>query len=438
MVVLIQFLIVIGAILLGVRYGGLAIGVIPVLGLAILVFGFGVTPTALPTDVAFIIITVCLCSAIMESCGGLDLLISFGAKIIRSNPNQVSVVAPLVSFALTCFAGTGLVCLALQPVTYEVAYNVGVRPERPLVGVTVASQTAITACPISAATAALIGLFSSYGHPEIALGTILMVSFPASLAGTLAAIAVFYFWGKDLDKDEAYQARLKAGLVEPPKVVEASTLPPGARLSLAIFSVGIVYIVCAGFFPALRTPVGGTKAMGMSTCIEFTMMAAAGLMCLTCKPNLAKAEYSSILRGAMLGVALLMGCTWLADSFVNANKPFLMDTFGALAQAQPWTFAIVLYIMSALMSSQGGTTRGVMPLGFALGLGPMTLLAMFPAVNNVFGLPICSLGFTAMGFDHAGTTTQGKYVYDNPFQIFGTIAIIVAVPVGFLIVSLIG
>jgi len=400
------------------------------------VFGFGVTPTALPTDVAFIIITVCLCSAIMESCGGLDLLISFGAKIIRSNPNQVSIVAPLVSFALTCFAGTGLVCLALQPVTYEVAYNVGVRPERPLVGVTVASQTAITACPISAATAALLGLFSTYGHPEIALGTILMVAFPASLAGTLVAMAVFYFWGKDLDKDEAYQARLKAGLVEAPKVIEQVEFAPGAKLSLTIFTIGIIYIVSAGFFPILRTPVGGTKAMGMSTCIEFTMMAAAGLMCLTCKPNLAKAEYSAILRGGLVGVALLMGCTWIADSFVNANKAFLMDTFGALAQSQPWTFAIVLYIMSALMSSQGGTTRGVMPLGFALGMSPMTLLAMFPAVNGVFGLPISGIAFTAMGFDRTGTTTQGKYVYDNPFQIFGTIAALVAVPVGFLIISI--
>ncbi|HAW45077.1 MAG TPA: C4-dicarboxylate ABC transporter [Sutterella sp.] len=435
MIVLIQFLIVIGCILLGVRYGGLAIGVIPVVGLAVLVFGFGVTPTALPTDVAFIIICVCLCSAIMEACGGLDLLISFGAKIIRSNPNQVSIVAPLVSFALTCFAGTGLVCLALQPVTYEVAYNVGVRPERPLVGVTVASQTAITACPISAATAALLGLFSTYGHADIQLGTILMVTFPASLAGTLAAMAVFYFWGKELDQDEGYQARLKAGLIEAPKVIESTELAPGAKLSLIIFTIGIIYIVSAGFFPALRTPTGGTKPMGMSTCIEFTMMVAAGLMCLTSKPDLAKAEYSGILRGALVGVALLMGCTWLADSFVNANKPFLMDTFGALAQSQPWTFAIVLYIMSALMSSQGGTTRGVMPLGFALGLSPMTLVAMFPAVNGVFGLPISGIAFTAMGFDHTGTTTQGKYVYDNPFQIFGTIAALVAVPVGFLIVS---
>lgn len=437
MSVLIQFIIVIGCILIGMRYGGLAIGMISVVGLAILVFVFGVVPTALPTDVAFIIISVCLCASIMEAAGGLDILIAFGAKIIRKNPKQVSVIAPLVSFFLTVFAGTGMVALALQPVTYEVAYSVGVRPERSMVGVSVAGQTAITACPISAATAAMLGLMTTYGHPEISLATILMVAFPASLAGTLAAIGVFYFWGKDLDKDEAYQARLKAGLVEAPKPIETKLATKFAKISLVFFTIAIVYIVAAGFCPALRTPTGAAKPMGMTATIEFAMLASAGLMCLFCKPELRKAEYSGILRGGLVGVALLMGCTWLADSFVSANKAYLLDTFGALAQAQPWTFAIVLYVMAALMSSQGGATRGVMPLGFAFGIAPMHLVAMYPVIGGaVFGLPICSPAFTAMGFDQSGTTTQGKYVIDNPFMIFGLINGIVGVIVGFLLVSI--
>ena len=175
----IQFLIVIGAILLGTRFGGMGIGIISCLGLGILTLFFGVTPGALPADVCFIILCVCTCSAVIEQCGGLDLLTAIGAKILRKHPKHLTTLAPLVMFFLTFFAGTAMVCFALQPVIFEVAYRNGIRPERAMVTGTMAAQCAITASPISAATAAMIGLFIHYGHPEISLPQILMVSLPA-------------------------------------------------------------------------------------------------------------------------------------------------------------------------------------------------------------------------------------------------------------------
>ncbi len=436
MTVFIQFVIVIGAILLGVRYGGIGIGIVSCLGLGILCLFFGVTPGALPTDVCFIILAVCTCSSILEACGGLNLLTAFGAKILRNNPKHITLLAPLVMFFLTFFAGTAMVCFALQPVIFEVAYSNGIRPERPMVTGTMAAQCAITASPISAATAALIGLFAYYQHPEISLPQILMVSVPAGLIAILLTSLVFLKWGKDLDKDTDFQNRLRQGIVEKPRSVKMENSSPKAKLSLLLFASGVAYIVTSGFFPSIRTPIGATSPLSMTTTIELTMLLIGAILTIICKPNLVQAANSQILRSAVTTMICIVGCSWLADSFVATNKEVILEIFGSIAQTTPWAFALVLFLMSAIMNSQGATTRAIMPMGFALGLTPLSLIAMFPAVNGFALFPINGPAIAACSLDRSGTTTMGKYLYDNPFQIFGTINAIVSVSIGFAIVSM--
>ena len=198
------------------------------------------TPGALPADVCIIILCVCTCSAVIEQCGGLDLLTAIGAKILRKHPKHLTTLAPLVMFFLTFFAGTAMVCFALQPVIFEVAYRNGIRPERAMVTGTMAAQCAITASPISAATAAMIGLFIHYGHPEISLPQILMVSLPAGLIGVLATSLFFMKWGKELDKDEEFQRRLKNGQIESPKIVELKDIGLKGKFSLGFFLLGLI------------------------------------------------------------------------------------------------------------------------------------------------------------------------------------------------------
>ena len=152
MITLIEFIILFGAILLGVRFGGIALGFWGGAGLFILSVVFGVMPTSPPVDVMLIILAVCMCAACMEAVGGLDILVRFAARVIRSNPKYVAVIAPVVSFFLTFFAGTGNAVYAILPVIYEVSYNAGVRPERAMAGAAVAGQVGITASPIAAAT----------------------------------------------------------------------------------------------------------------------------------------------------------------------------------------------------------------------------------------------------------------------------------------------
>ena len=430
MSVLLQFIIVIGAILLGTRYGGMGIGIISCLGLGILCLFFGVTPGALPADVCFIILSVCTCSAILETCGGLDLLINIGAKILRNHPKYITTLAPIVMFFLTFFAGTAMVCFALQPVIYEVAYSNGIRPERAMVTGTMAAQCAIPASPISAATAALIGLFATYGYSDITLGQILMVTVPSILIAAILTSFIFWKWGKDLDKDETFQERLRKGLVEMPRPTELKKASPKAKFSLILFGLGIVFIVSTGFFPELRTPLGSEKPLSLATVIELVMLLVGALLVITCRPNLTVAANSQILRSAVATMVCIVGCSWMADSFVAANGAVIMETFGQIAQDYPWSCAFVLYFMTSIMNSQAATTRAIMPMGFALGLSPLALIAMFPAVNG-FLFPINGPAIAACSIDRSGTSSMGKYVFDNPFQIFGTVTAIIAVTIGF-------
>lgn len=437
MITLIELLIVFAAIFMGVRHGSLALGFWGGLGLIVLAVGFGVFPTAPPIDVMLIILAVCMCASCMEAVGGLEILVRIAARVIRAKPKMVGIIAPVVSFFLTFFAGTGNAVYAILPVIYEVSYNAGVRPEKAMAGAAVAGQVGITASPIAAAMAAMIGLFAQNGHGEIGLGSILMITFPACLIGVVVGSAICMLFGKDLKNDPAYQARLKAGLVLPPEPISNHKLPPQATYSVFIFLGAIIVIVLAGFFPELRVLPGQSKAVGMSLVIESVMLAAGAIMMLLCKPDVKKIVKSPVLEAGIVSLGCVFGVAWMEDSFIAANKDVFMSVAGQLAQAAPWLFSFILAGMSALLASQGATTRAIMPLGFALGINPWYLIAMFPAVNCLFILPTSGPALAAVGMDRSGTTYIGKYVINHSFQLPGILMVVIAVISAFGLVSLV-
>lgn len=314
MITLIELLIVFAAIFMGVRHGSLALGFWGGLGLIVLAVGFGVFPTAPPIDVMLIILAVCMCASCMEAVGGLEILVRIAARVIRAKPKMVGIIAPVVSFFLTFFAGTGNAVYAILPVIYEVSYNAGVRPEKAMAGAAVAGQVGITASPIAAAMAAMIGLFAQNGHGEIGLGSILMITFPACLIGVVVGSAICMLFGKDLKNDPAYQARLKAGLVLPPEPISNHKLPPQATYSVFIFLGAIIVIVLAGFFPELRVLPGQTKAVGMSLVIESVMLAAGAIMMLLCKPDVKKIVKSPVLEAGIVSLGCVFGVAWMAQT----------------------------------------------------------------------------------------------------------------------------
>ncbi|HEU5293282.1 MAG TPA: anaerobic C4-dicarboxylate transporter [Burkholderiaceae bacterium] len=426
-----QFVVVLAAIWLGARYSGVGLGLWGAVGLLVLVVAFGVNPTSPPIDVMLIILAVIMAASVMDAAGGIDFLVRVAERIIRANPKYVTIVAPLTTWSFTFVAGTGHIVYPLLPVIYETAHQTGIRPERPMAVATIASQQAITASPVAAATAAMIGLFAEKGVPQWGLPQILMICVPATLAGVVSAAIVSMFVGKDLKDDPEYQARLRAGEVPPAKALDAgAALPPAAKVSAFIFLAGVALVVLFGFFPGLRTLPGAKSALAMPIVIEIVMLSVAAIMLWVTKVQVDTVPKTATLRAGVVAVIGIFGLAWLGDSFIAANKDVIVPAIGNLAKEAPWTFAFGLFFASVLLYSQAATTRALMPLGMALGIPPQFLIAMFPSVNGYFFIPTYGSLIAAINFDLSGTTKIGKYVLNHSFMIPGLVATAVAVIVG--------
>ena len=437
LLILLQFAVVLVAIWLGSRSAGVGLGLWGAVGLLVLVVAFGINPTSPPIDVMLIILAVIMAASVMDAAGGIDFLVRIAERIIRANPKYVTIVAPLTTWTFTFLAGTGHIVYPLLPVIYETAHQNGIRPERPMAVATIASQQAITASPVAAATAAMIGLFAEKGMGEWGLAQILMICVPATLAGVVVAAIVSMFLGKDLKDDQVYQARLKAGLIPAPQAPESrAPLKPAAKRSALIFLVGVALVVLFGFFPALRTLPGAKAPLAMPILIEIVMMSVAAIMLLVSGVPVDDVPKTATLRAGVVAVIGIFGLAWLGDSFIAANKDVIVPAIGNWAKVAPWTFAFGLFFASVLLYSQAATTRALMPLGVALGIPPQFLIAMFPAVNGYFFIPTYGSLIAAINFDLSGTTRIGKYVLNHSFMIPGLVSSAVAITCGLAIAKL--
>jgi anaerobic C4-dicarboxylate transporter DcuA len=433
-----QFAVVLAAIWMGARYSGIGLGLWGAVGLLVLVVGFGVNPTSPPIDVMLIILAVIMAASVMDAAGGIDFLVRVAERIIRANPKYVTIVAPLTTWSFTFVAGTGHIVYPLLPVIYETAHQSGIRPERAMAVATIASQQAITASPVAAATAAMIGLFSEKGLAQWGLPQILMICVPATLAGVVCAAIVSMFVGKDLKDDPEYQARLRAGAVPPPKSAEQRPpLAPAARISAWIFLAGVALVVFFGFLPELRRLPGAKGPLAMPLVIEIVMLSVAAIMLLVTRVKVDDVPKTPTLRAGVVAVIGIFGLAWLGDSFIAANQNVIVPAIGEMTKAAPWTFAIGLFFASVLLYSQAATTRALMPLGLALGIPPQFLIASFPSVNGYFFIPTYGSLIAAINFDLSGTTRIGRYVLNHSFMIPGLVATCGAVLTGLLLARVI-
>jgi anaerobic C4-dicarboxylate transporter DcuA len=436
--IFLQFIVVLAAIWMGARYSGIGLGLWGAVGLLVLVVAFGVNPTSPPIDVMLIILAVIMAASVMDAAGGIDFLVRIAERIIRANPKYVTIVAPLTTWSFTFVAGTGHIVYPLLPVIYETAHQNGIRPERPMAIATIASQQAITASPVAAATAAMIGLFSQKGMTEWGLPQILMICVPATLTGVVVAAIISMFVGKDLKDDPEYQARLASGAIPAPKSAEnRPPLKASASHSAYIFLAGVALVVLFGFFPELRKLPGAKDALGMPIVIEIVMMSVAAVMLLVTKVDVDEVPKTATLRAGVVAVIGIFGLAWLGDSFIAANQKVIVPAIGDMAKAAPWTFAFGLFGASVLLYSQAATTRALMPLGMTLGIPPQFLIAMFPSVNGYFFIPTYGSLIAAINFDLSGTTKIGKYVLNHSFMIPGIVATSVAVTTGLLLAKII-
>ena len=440
--IFLQLAIVVALIFKGARVGGIGLGIYGMVGVFILVFGFGLKPGNLPIDVMLIIVSVITAAATLQAAGGLDYLVGLAAKFLRKHPSHITYFGPLTTWLFCLVAGTAHTSYSLLPIISEIATNSKIRPERPLSVSTIAASLGITGSPVSAATAAVIST-DLLGGAGIELKDILIVCIPASLIAILVAAFVQNHIGKELKDDEIYQERVRQGIINPEHdshlIDDMIKNPnPRARYAVMAFLLGVLLVVVFGSVPSLRPSFmvdGEMHRVSMPETIEIIMMSCSALILLVSKTNVQDAVRGNVFAAGMNAMVAIFGIAWMGDTFFNGNLAFFKEHIASIVTQYPFMFAIALFIMSIMLFSQAATVRTMYPLGIGLGIPPLALISMFPAVNGYFFLPNYPTTVAAINFDRTGSTGIGRFVVNHSFQLAGFITTFVSIGVGYLIIQ---
>ena len=473
-VMILQLLIVLLALWVGSRYGSLALGAISGIGLALLVFGFGLKPGTPPTDVIYIIIAAVTCAGIMQASGGMDWLIQIAEKMLRKHPDRITFLAPLTTFFLTVLVGTGHVVYTLMPIICDIALKKGIRPERPCGVASIASQVGITCSPIAAAVVAFVTI-SNANHFAITIPRVLMISIPACLCGLMAAAAASYHRGLDLDKDPEFQKKIadpaqRSYIYGSNATTLDKEIPQSAKNAVFIFLAALAIIVLFAAFPdilpeykqvmAIKGAENLTLASGevitakelakagvvvsgltengmvdlkMNVVIQIVMISAAALMIIFCKASPKKAVAGPVWQSGMVAVVAIYGIAWLADTYFSNYMGQMQDMLTDIVKEYPWSIALVFFLVSVLINSQGAVVVAMLPLAYSLGIAGPVLLGVLPSVYGYFFIPNYPSDIATVNFDRSGTTVIGKYLLNHSFMMPGLICVFTSTIVAYVL-----
>lgn len=442
-VLILQVIVLLGAIFLGVRLGGIGIGYAGGAGVVVLGLILGMKPGSIPWDVILIIASVIAAISAMQLAGGLDYLVQIAERILRSNPKYINFLAPIVTYALTIFAGTGHTAFSMIPVIVEVAKEQNIKPSAPLSIAVVSSQIAITASPVSAAVIYMSGVLEPLGwsYPGL-LGIWLSTTFIGCM---LTALVITLIYKLDLKSDPIYQKRLAAGLVKAPSGVQNQELKKGAKLSVLIFLIGVVAVVlyASAISPAFKLidPV----IVPRDAAIMSFMLLVATFITALCKIDLGKIPDCSVFKSGMVACVCVLGVAWLGDTFVSGHKGEITELASTTVANTPALLAVVFFLAAMLLYSQAATAKAITPTVIAaLGISAANpgdsymLVASFAAVSALFVLPTYPTLLGAVQMDDTGSTRIGHYVFNHAFLVPGVLAIAFSVILGFILVGIVG
>ncbi len=428
-----EIIIVLGAIVLGTRLGGIGIGYAGGLGVLLLTLGLGLKPGQVPIDVILIIMAVIAAIAAMQVAGGLDYLVHLAERILRRNPRHINLLAPCITYAMTLLAGTGHTAFSTLPVIAEVAKEQGIRPSRPLSIAVVASQIAITASPISAAVVFVSGALEPLGVGYL---TLLAICIPSTFAACMLTALLCSRLGADLADDPVYQARLQQGRVQV-RGASGIRLLPNAKRSVWLFGLAIIAVMAYATLISDKVGLISEPVLPRNEAIMVLMLTAATLITLCCRLDTTRILEASTFKSGMSACVCILGVAWLGDTLVAAHIEDIKALAGGWLQQHDWLLAVVFFFASMLLYSQAATAKALIPAALLLGVSPLTVIASFAAVSALFVLPTYPTLLAAVEMDDTGSTRIGRWVFNHPFLIPGVVAISLSVLFGFVLGRLI-
>lgn len=418
-VIILELLVVLGAIVMGTRSSGVALGLWGGTGVAVLVFIFGEQAGSPPVDALLIVLSVVLASSMMQLAGGIDWLVTVAAKLIAARPKQITLIAPLVAFLFSVGAGTSNILYPLLPVISDLSYRNGVRPSRPLSLSVVATGVALACSPVSAAMAAMVTL-TEVAPYNFEMFDIIKVTLPAAIIGIILSSIVVNRLGADIDDDPEIQERIRSGELEAPgmkalKELEVKATTAGRNAAL-IFLSGVLAIVVLGLFKDLRPEDAEGGPLGMTPIIQMIMFVVGTLILLVARPKVGEIPEQTVFRAGMVSAIALFGLAWMTDTFISAHTSEIVDSVGGLVEDAPWIFALGVFVVCVLTTSQSTATRTIVPIGLAAGVAPGLLTGMWAgAFAGIYLLPTNGSQIAAANFDETGSTKLGTKLIDHSF-----------------------
>ncbi|EPA2435229.1 anaerobic C4-dicarboxylate transporter [Campylobacter upsaliensis] len=459
---LIQIIVVLICLFYGAKKGGIALGLLGGIGILMLVFAFHIKPGKPAIDVMLTILAVVVASATLQASGGLDVMLQIAERILRRNPKFLTILAPFVTCFLTILCGTGHVVYTIMPIIYDIAIKNGIRPERPMAAASISSQMGIIASPVSVAVVSLTALLLNADNKLVGFDgyiNLLQITIPSTLAGVLCIGIFSWFRGKDLDKDEEFQNKLKDPEFKQYVYGDSRTLL-GVKLAnsqwvaMWIFLGAIALVALLGVFDNLRPNWGQvvkngvpqTDALGnpkldtlsMVAVIQMFMLIAGSLIVIFTKTEAKKIASNEIFKSGMIALVAVFGISWMADTMFAVHTPMMKAALGDVVKEHPWTYAIMLLLISKFVNSQAAAIAAFVPLALGIGVEPGIIVAFAAACYGYYILPTYPSDLATIQFDRSGTTRIGKFVINHSFIIPGLIGVSSSCVFGYLLVLVAG
>ncbi|WP_270962700.1 anaerobic C4-dicarboxylate transporter [Campylobacter upsaliensis] len=459
---LIQIIVVLICLFYGAKKGGIALGLLGGIGILMLVFAFHIKPGKPAIDVMLTILAVVVASATLQASGGLDVMLQIAERILRRNPKFLTILAPFVTCFLTILCGTGHVVYTIMPIIYDIAIKNGIRPERPMAAASISSQMGIIASPVSVAVVSLTALLLNADNKLAGFDgyiNLLQITIPSTLAGVLCVGIFSWFRGKDLDKDEEFQNKLKDPEFKQYVYGDSKTLL-GVKLAnsqwvaMWIFLGAIALVALLGVFDNLRPNWGQvvkngvpqTDALGnpkldtlsMVAVIQMFMLIAGSLIIIFTKTEAKKIASNEIFKSGMIALVAVFGISWMADTMFAVHTPMMKAALGDVVKEHPWTYAIMLLLISKFVNSQAAAIAAFVPLALGIGVEPGIIVAFAAACYGYYILPTYPSDLATIQFDRSGTTRIGKFVINHSFIIPGLIGVSSSCVFGYLLVLVAG
>ncbi len=434
-----EFIMLIGFLYAGSRFGGIGLGVVSGIGLLFEVLVLRMPPGKPPVEVMLVILAVVTCASVLEAAGGLKYMLQVAEKILRKNPKRVTILGPIVTWAMTVMLGTGHAVYSIMPIIGDIALKNNIRPERPMAAASVASQLAITASPVSAVVALYLDDITKIHFFEgVSLIQIVTVTITATFCGTIALSLYSLRRGKELQDDPEFQRRMqdpewRERIQNTTSTTLNEQLPPAARNSVLLFILALICIVFVAMYKPIRTvvgPEGKPMLISMGVMIQMLMLAFGGVILLATRTSVSKVPNGVVFKSGMVATVAIFGIAWMSDTYFNYAMPVFKESVTEMVKNAPWTFAFALFAVSVLINSQAATAKILLPVGIGLGIPAPTLIGLMPATYAYFFIPNYPSDIATINFDVTGTTKIGKWYFNHSFMAPGLVGVVTACLVG--------